>query len=80
MFTAPVARAHPLTIRAIMLGKMFPGSRIRFGLSLGTGLGTIRPVCALTGVRSLRERRRGPPIGNRKKRRGLFVGVSDSAQ
>ena len=30
---------------------MLPGSRIWFGLSLGTGLGAIRPVCALTGVR-----------------------------
>ena len=78
MFTAPVARAHILTIRAIILGKMLPGSRIWFGLSLGTGLGTIRPVCALTGVRPPRDAVEDPPMRRIRSPRGFLESVSDS--
>jgi hypothetical protein len=50
MFSATVARAHPLIISTIMLAEMLPWSWIWFGLSLGAGLGAIRPVQWLVGA------------------------------
>jgi hypothetical protein len=44
MLTVTVARAHPLIISAIMLGEILPWSWIWFSLSLGAGLGPLRPV------------------------------------
>jgi hypothetical protein len=78
MFSATVARAHPLIISAIMLGEMLPWSWIWFGLSLGVGLGAIRPICLLTGVHPPRDAVEDPPLRRIRSPRGFLECVSDS--
>jgi hypothetical protein len=78
MFSATVARAHPLIISAIMLGEMLPWSWIWFGLSLGASLGAIRPVCVLTGVHPPRDAVEGFPLRRLRSTRGFLGCVSDS--
>jgi hypothetical protein len=78
MFTATVARAHPLIISAIMLGEILPWSWIWFSLSLGAGLGAIRPVCVLAGVHPPRDAVEDLPLRRIRSPRGSLECVSDS--
>jgi hypothetical protein len=78
MFTATVARAHPLIISAIMLGEILPWSWIWFSLSLGAGLGAIRPVCVLAGVHPPRDAVEDLPLRRIRSPRGFLECVSDS--
>jgi hypothetical protein len=78
MFTATVARAHLLISSAIMLAEILPWSWIWFSLSLGTGLGAIRPVCVLAGVHPPRDIVEGFPLRRLRSTRGFLECVSDS--
>ena len=50
MFTATVARAHPLIISAIMLGEILLWGRIRGKPKISAGLGPNRLVQELAGL------------------------------
>jgi hypothetical protein len=78
MFTATVARAHPLIISAIMLGEILPWSWICFSLTLGAGLGAIQPVCMLAGVHPPRDAVEDLPLRRIRSPRGFLECVSDS--
>jgi hypothetical protein len=78
MFTATVARAHPLILSAIVLGERLPWSWIWFSLSLGAGLGAIRPVCVLAGVHPPRDAVGNLPLRRIRSPRGFLECVSDS--